>query len=110
MTRPDNAASPLQAAERDEGPFHTWSGVSLDLTVEGFTADMVQEAILVKEIPNAILAAEGALSGLLSSEMRKQLNQALDAHVVAAIAAASPDHGGSGSTVEELVRSGISEM
>ncbi len=82
----------------------------LNLTVEGFTEDVKTLALVVEGIPRALLASESALAGLLSSEMRKNLNAALDAHVVAAIEAATPDHGGSGGSVEELVRSGITAM
>jgi hypothetical protein len=94
--------------ERD--PLSDDEKAELDVEVDGFTADLAQLAVMCREIPNALLKSEPALGGLLGSEMRKALNRALDAHVVAAIAAASPDAGGSGSSVEELVRSGITAM
>ncbi len=82
----------------------------LDVEISHTSADMKQVAIMIRDIPNALFEAEGALSGFLSSEMSKQLALAIDAHVVAAIQAASPDTSTGGDSTAAALRYAVADM
>ena len=98
------------AVERD--PTATTDKATIDRTVEEFVSDMREFAVLIEDIPNAVMAAAPDLSTLLQTELNRRLSRALDAHVLAAISDASPPSGvtTSDGTVEQLVRAGIVEM
>ncbi len=82
----------------------TGEKAKLNVTIEHVSADIKQVAVLIEDIPNALLAAEGALQGFLSSRMNVALAEAIDAHVLAAIAASTPDATSEGSTIQESLR------
>ncbi len=94
--------------ERD--PRGTTAKARLNATIDSFTEPIKQLAILADGIPNAVIAALPQVTAVLQSEMQKSLNVALDAHVLAAINAASPETATSGDSVEAAVRSAITHM
>ena len=102
--------------ERD--PLATTDKAEADVTIEGFTADMKQLAVMVAGVPNALLASEAQLSSVLESEMNLKLRGALDAHVLSQIDAASVDHLSSvsydptinGFNAQGAIREGLSHM
>jgi hypothetical protein len=91
-------------------PLATDPKAEADVTIEGFNEDMKLLAVMVTDVPKFLLQSEGQLSSVLEGEMRLQLRKALDAHVVSQIDAAGVPHGGSGSDIFSLVRSGINEL
>ena len=64
----------------------------------------------LREFPNAILNAEIALRAFLQQQLQVKLDQALDAHVVAAIDAGSFQGGSTGANLVEQIRNGIAAM
>ncbi len=94
--------------ERDPTAVTEKAEASVEIT--GVNSDLRMLAVMVRDVPNALLAAEGQLASVLEGEMRLQIRKALDEHCIAQIDAAGVAHGGTGSTVQELVRSGQNEM
>jgi hypothetical protein len=93
--------------ERD--PTGSTSKAVLDRTVTWVPGTMGQVALLVQDIPSAILAASGFQS-FIDSEMRFRLDRAIDAMVVEAIVAASPPSGASGDDLIAWIRNGAAAM
>jgi hypothetical protein len=58
---------------------------TLDLQLIHETANLKQVAIVIEEVPNALLEGLSALTAFLNSEARFQLDKAIDAHVIDAI-------------------------
>lgn len=83
---------------------------SLDVGLTLVTEKLSQLAVVVREIPNALLESIPRLSAWLASEGEFQVHTALDDHVFAQIVAASPPFGTTGSTLIEQVRNGVAEM
>jgi hypothetical protein len=88
----------------ERGLSATTGKAELDVSIEAVSDDLRQMAVVISDVPNALLEAEGTLRGFLASEMALQLDQALDAHVLAAIAAANPTAGNTGATLPERLR------
>jgi hypothetical protein len=86
------------------------SQAELDVTVELATEEARQVAVLIKEAPGAILDSISTMTAFLQTEMRFQVDTAIDAHVLAQIAAEVPDAGSSGADLIEQVRNAIAEM
>lgn len=106
--RSETTTSTGGPVERD--PKGTAKKALLNVTVASFTEPIKQLAIIADGLPNAVVASAPQLTSVLSSEMQKALNKALDAHVLAAITAASPETATSGDSVEAAVRSAITHM
>lgn len=88
--------------ERD--PVSTDPKAELNVEVDLAPSDVRQVAILVRDVPNALLEDIDSLAGFLAEEMRRQLQAAIDAHVVAAItdAGLSTSSGSADSVAAEL--------
>lgn len=93
--------------ERD--PVATTTKAELDVSIELATESLRQVAAVVSDVPNALFSAEPALRGFLANELGYQLDQAVDAHVLAQIDAADVPEGLVGATLIEQVRAGVSE-
>jgi hypothetical protein len=94
------------SVERD--PVATTAKAELDLSIELATESLRQVAAVVSDVPNALFSAEPALGGFMSNELAYQLDQAVDAHVLAQIDAADVPEGLVGTTLIEQVRAGVS--
>jgi len=95
--------------ERD--PLSTAEKQELDVAIDLASEDMRQLAVVIKDIPNALIENVEGLTAFLNAEMERQINAALDAHVVAAILASTPDvSAGSGASVAEELRFAKAEL
>ena len=81
-------------------------GVTVDLTVE----ELVQWAVTIDAIPNALLESISTLRTFLDSEMRYQVGLATDRHVVEQIVAANPAFTADGSDVISTARNAVADM
>jgi len=54
------------------------------VVIELSTNPAAQLAIVVEDVPNAVIRSVSAFQGWLDSEMRYQIDKAMDAHVLAA--------------------------
>ena len=78
--------------------------------IEFTPEDLAQVAIVVDEVPNAILAADRTLQQLLQTQMRAELDRAIDEHVVDQITAAGPLSGSTGATLIEKLRAAVGSL
>jgi hypothetical protein len=97
--------SGLTGIERD--PLATTQKEELGAQIDWSSEDLSQFAIVLKDVPQKVLDVEPSLRSLLQTEMQYRLNLAIDAHVVAAFAAANPPSGSSGSDLIAQVRNAI---
>lgn len=88
----------------------TTAKASLDVAVTYATEELKQLAVLLKSIPNVVLETLPLADAFFNQEARYQLFRALDAHVVAQIAAATPPFGNTGTGLVAQVRNGIAAM
>jgi hypothetical protein len=63
---------------------------TLDVTLSLVTETLVQEAILIEDVSNAVFEAVPSLRDFLNAEGRFQIMKALDSHAMSQIVAASP--------------------
>jgi hypothetical protein len=82
----------------------------LSVTVQHVVEPLKQVAVVLDEIPNAILASDPLFEQFFNAEGRFAIGQALDAHVVARITAASPPAGNTGTGLVERTRHAITAM
>lgn len=83
---------------------------NVDETLTLVTESLSQFAVTVNDIPNAVLESISTASDWLNSEMRFQIEKALDAHVFSQIVAASPPFGNTGADTITKVRNAIGSM
>jgi hypothetical protein len=83
---------------------------TLDVTLSLVTETLVQQAILIPDVPNAVFEAVPSLREFLNSEGRFQINKALDSHAMSQIVAASPPFGQTGSELITKIRNGVASM
>ena len=83
---------------------------NVDQTLTLVTESLSQFAVTVNEIPNAVLESISTAQDWLNSEMRFQVEKALDAHVFSQIVAASPPFGNTGADTITKVRNAIGSM
>lgn len=88
----------------------TTDKATLGLTLTLVNSALVQEAVLIDAIPNAVLEDVSMTRDFFESEGRFQIAKALDSHVFAAIVAAAPPFGTSGTTLVDKIRNGIATM
>jgi hypothetical protein len=88
----------------------TGEKAELVLVMEHVVVEMKQQAVVLSDIPNAVLESVEGVRTFFDQELRYQVDQALDAHVLAQIAAASPPAGGGAGSLIERIRYGISAM
>jgi hypothetical protein len=82
----------------------------LSTTTELVTAPVRQFAVVIEDIPNAVLESAPQFRAYWDAEGRFQVDRALDAHVVAQIEAAGPTVGESGATLIEKIRNAVAAM
>ncbi len=88
----------------------TTDKASLDVTLTLVTETLVQQAIIIPDVPNAVLESIAPLRNFLSAEGTFQINKALDAHAMSQIVAATPPFGQSGADLIAKLRNGIASM
>lgn len=96
------------SVERD--PVATTEKAKLALKVALETPTLKQFAGVVEEVPTKLFDVVPVLVSFLENELRYQIDIALDAHVLAQIAAAAPAEGKTGSTLIEQSRHGVAAM
>jgi hypothetical protein len=94
--------------ERD--PFSTSEKATLDVSVEYTSEDVRQVAVVIDEVPNAIVDGNQTLMQFLRSEGQLQLDIAIDSHVLSQIDAAAPPSGQDGADLIAQTRNAISAM
>jgi hypothetical protein len=82
----------------------------LTTTVALVNAAVKGLAVTIDGVPNAVLQSVSMLSAFLAGEGQYQIEQALDAHVLAQIVAAAPPFGTTGTTLVDKIRNGIATM
>ena len=84
-------------------PTSTDPKAELPIGIEYVSEDVKQVAVVVEDVPNAVLAADSTLQTLLTTQMRAELDRATDDHLTDQIEAAGPLHGQTaGGLIEEL--------
>jgi hypothetical protein len=96
------------SVERD--PIATTEKAKLALKVELETPTLKQFAGVIEEVPMKLFDVVPVLVAFLENELRYQIDLALDAHVLAQIAAATPAEGKTGATLIEQSRHGVAAM
>jgi hypothetical protein len=96
------------AVERDPQATTTKAELGVELSV--IEEAVVQHALLISGVPNAVLDSMESLRSFLASELAMQIREALDTHVLGKIAAASIPFGNTGTGLFEQIRNGISEL
>lgn len=95
--------------ERDLGAT-TPGKATLGITIEHINEPLKTFATIIEAVPNALLESLDGAAAFFNSEATYAINQALDGHVFAQIAAANPPTGKTGSNLIEQVRHGVSAM
>lgn len=88
----------------------TTDKAKLDVAVELVNAPLVQFAVTIDDIPNAVLESIPSFTAFMQTEGTYQLQRAIDAHVLAQITAAGPAQHLTGDNLIEHVRHGIAAM
>ena len=88
----------------------TTDKASLDVTLSLVTETLVQQAILIEDVPNAIFESVPSLRDFLSSEGVFQINKSLDSHAMSQIVAATPPFGQTGSELITKIRNAVASM
>jgi hypothetical protein len=83
---------------------------SLDVTLTLVTETLVQQAIIIPDVPNAVFEAVPSLKEFLNSEGRFQINKALDSHAMSQIVAAAPPFGQTGTELISKIRNAVASM
>ncbi len=103
--RQSGSRSVTGSVQRD--PTATTPKAELDVSIESVDEDLVQLAVVISDVPNAIFEADTTLMSFLASEMRLQLNEKLDQHVIQQIYAAGPPAGSTGDDQVAKIRNGL---
>jgi hypothetical protein len=103
-----SAPSVTGSVERD--PLDTSEKATLEVSFDYAAEKAKQLAVVVPDIPNAILNSFPAFSGLINDRMQRELDESADAHVLAQVDASGPDGGGSGSDMIADLRNGVAAM
>jgi hypothetical protein len=93
------------SVERD--PVATTDKAELDVSIEAVNEEVRQLAVLISDVPNAVFEAEATLRQFLMSEMRLQINEALDQHIISRIYEAEPQSGDTGADLVAKIRNGL---
>jgi hypothetical protein len=88
----------------------TTDKASLATTTTLVNTALVEFAVTLDDIPNAVLESVPQLTAFMASEGEFQVMKAIDAHVMAQIVAATPDNGLTGTNLITQLRNGISAM
>ena len=88
----------------------TTTKANVDSTITASVEAIKQFAVTMNSIPNAVLDSVPQMSVLLNGEGQFQVSNAIDAHVLAQIVAATPAFGNTGTTTIDKVRNAIASM
>lgn len=88
----------------------TSNKANLDVTLTMVNTALKQYAVTVDSVPNALFESVDSLRGFLEAEAKFQVFKALDAAIFAAIVAAGPPFGTTGTTLIDKLRNGVSSM
>jgi len=88
-------------------PTATTEKARLGVTLTSVTEAIPQHAVVIEEIPNAILASLPQLSAVLRTEGEFEVFSSIDAHVRAQIIAATPPTSYDGTNLVERVRNAV---
>jgi len=91
----------------ERAPAATSQKADLGASVTAATPAVRQFAVTQDELPKVLFDNRVALQAYLEQEARRQLDLAIDEHVLARIAAAGPATGSTGSTLIEKVRNAV---
>jgi hypothetical protein len=96
----------------ERSPMDVTEKAELDVSVEQSVEEVRQLAIMVRDVPNAVLDQTGAASfdAFINGQLRFRYQSALDTHVIAQIDAASPDSGGTGADSIGILRNAVGAM
>ncbi|WP_395159856.1 hypothetical protein [Ilumatobacter sp.] len=83
---------------------------NVDTTTVLVNDPLVDFAVTINDIPNAVLESVPQFAAFMESEGQFQIQQAIDAHVMAQIEAATPDSGLTGTNLIEQTRNAIGAM
>jgi hypothetical protein len=89
-------------------PTATTDKATVDVTLTSVIESMQQFAVIIPDIPNAMFGAVSQLSSFLATEGQFQVSKAIDQHVFAQIAAATPPSGLTGADLIAQVRNAVS--
>jgi len=79
-------------------------------TLTAVTEQLVQWAVVISDIPNQLLQSVESLADFVADEGRYRIGQAIDAHVLAQIVAATPPFGQTGADLIAQIRNGVGSM
>jgi len=82
----------------------------LDVALDAVTEQLKTLAVLIDKIPNQVLRSIPGIVDFFNTEASYVVDNALDAHVVAQILAATPPYGESGTDIFAQVRNAITAM
>ena len=94
--------------ERD--PVSLAEKAKLNIEVEAETTPLRQLAVFIDKVPAKLIEAVDTFEDFLTSELSYQLSVALDAHVLAAITAAEPTKGETGTGLWVKIRQAVKAM
>jgi len=83
---------------------------TLDVTLTMVNEALVQHAVLISSVPNALFESVPQLSAFLQSEGEFQVHKSVDAHVMAQIVAAAPPFGNTGANLIDKARHAVAAM
>lgn len=88
----------------------TTDKATLDVTLTSVVEAIPQHAVVIDEVPNAMLASFPQLSAFLKTEGLFQVQKSIDAHVYSQVTAASPAEFDEGDDLIARIRLGVSAM
>ena len=83
---------------------------TLSVGIEHVTAEVRQFAVVLKDIPSAVLESLPTAQRFFETEARRALNQAIDQHCYNAIINANPPSGDTGADLIQRVRHAVAAM
>jgi hypothetical protein len=110
LTEFTQTGSRTVTGEVERDPVATTTKADLALGVALATPSLKQFAVTISKVPSQLLESIDVFYSFLRSEMAYQLDLAVDAHVLAQIAAATPAKGKTGTTIVERTRNAVAAM
>ncbi|ACZ39687.1 DUF4200 domain-containing protein [Sphaerobacter thermophilus] len=88
----------------------TTDKATLSVGIEHVVAEVRQFAVVLKDVPTAVLESLPTAQRFFETEARRALNQAIDQHCYNAIINANPPSGDTGADLIQQVRHGVAAM
>jgi hypothetical protein len=104
------SAAPTVTGSIERDPLATTDKATMDVAFDYVAEKAKQLAVVVENLPAAILTSFPTFAGVINSRMQGQLDQAADEHVLSQIDAAGPDSGGTGADTIADLRNGVAAM